>query len=741
LNEDQSLLKKNIIKFDSNLNIEKRQNLAYELKNVAKQRPNSKFLGVFPTRTWIYYSTEKRDSLKRFGRWVRKRIAEPPQIYNPQLTEETAETMQDYLNNKGFFDAQIAFNQVQTGKTTEVTYTVTPNTMLTIDTAINEIEFNKINAILTVNKHKSLFKKGKPVENTLFEQEKSRISRLLRNQGYAYFYPNYVKFLCRDSSNHKAKVITTILPPEKGEHETYSIGNIYIYPGFYPSIQQNMSTDTIDLGDGYFFISSNGEFPNIKSKPILNSIHLRKGNQYNQDAYDATNKKLGALGIYKFVSIRFYKNKEQPNVLDFNIMLTPIKKQEVGYALDIYTDNGNGLGIGSGLNYRNRNLFKGAEVFLFNVEGGLEIQQSDDETDVGFDKVFNSFDFNANTTLYFPKFILPFKLKPGLRNYSPKTRIVIDVDYTQRRNYFTNTVFSTAFGYEWRANKHVRHILNPFSVNLLLIDSLDSDFQDILDRNDFLRRSFVNQVFLGGDYTFIYTSPVFKGSSWVFRFSLDVAGNAFNLVDRVVNSTENFSPFGNEYSQYTRLDGDLRYYYNVGRRSTFATRLSVASGFAYGNSSTIPYVKQYFVGGTSSVRAWRIRELGPGAHVPPEDVTNNTFVPYQAANFKMEGSMEYRFDIFYTLEGALFIDAGNIWTLREDPDRPGSQLSKAFLRQFAVGFGYGFRFDFSYFVIRFDLAYKLRNPYIDPDTSNGYNAFEGFGFKNMNFNLAVGYPF
>ncbi len=711
--------------------------MAYELKNVAKQRPNTKFLGTFYTRTWIYYSAEKRDSLKRIGRWVRKRIAETPSIYSPELTEQTAETMQDYLNNKGYFDAQISFKEKKKDKTTEVTYTVTPNKILTIDTSIHEIEFTNLDGVLSINKHKSLFKKGAPVENTLFEQEKSRISKLLRNGGYAYFYPNYVKFLCRDSSNHKAKVITTILPSETGDHEKFSIGNIYIYPGFYPTIDEVGTADTIDLGNGYFFISTNGELPNIKSKPILSSIFLKKGDLYTQDAYDATSRKLGALGIYKFVSIRFDKSRTEKNVLDFNILLTPIKRQEVGYDFDIYTDNGIGLGIGTGLNYKNRNLFKGAEVFVFNVDGGVEIQRSLDETDEGLDRVFNSFDFNTNTTLYFPKFIVPFKVKPSYRNFSPKTRVGIEIDYKQRRNYFTNTVFSTSFGYDWRATKRIRHILNPFSINLLLINTDITFDTTVLASNAFLERSLENQIFLGGDYTFIYTSPVVKGSSWVFRGNVDVAGNAVYLLDQAINKTEDpYSFFGNPYSQYTRFSGDLRYYYNIGRRSTFATRVSVASGFAYGNSTTIPYVKQYFVGGTSSIRAWRIRELGPGSYFEEEEVTQ----PYQAGNFKIEGSAEYRFDIFYALEGALFIDAGNIWTLREDTARPGSQLTNDFLRQFAVGFGYGIRFDFSYFVIRFDLAYKLRNPYADPETGS-YNAYKGLGFKNMNFNLAVGYPF
>ncbi len=710
---------------------------------MTKQKPNSKFLGIFGTRLWIYNRTNSKDSLKKFNSWLNRKVAEKPTIYSPKTAEKTAESMQFYLNNKGFFDAKVGYKADTKKQKTVVTYTVKPNRSLLIDSVNFDVDYPDLLTILNKNNSETLLKPGDPVDNTLFDQEKSRISKLFRNKGYAYFYPNYVKFLSYDSTAYKADVTTSILPSEDGgDHEIYQVGDVYIYPGFLPTAD-DANLDTLDMGGGYFFISKGGKL-GIKTKPILNAIFLEKGTTYSQDAYDATNMKLGNLGIYKFVSIRYNKNRLKKNELTFHIFLTPIKKQELGYSFEVYTDNINALGTGVNLNYRNRNFFKGAEVFLISVENGLEFALTREEDDTGVDRIFNSIDLSGRADIYFPKFIVPFKLSRNMRNNSPKTRLSLNVDYTKRRNYYTNTLFSASYGYDWQVGKHVRHVLNPASINFLVINEIEQNFQNILDSNIYLANGFVDQFFLGGNYTFVYTGPTFRnGNSWFFKGNVDVAGNTTYLFDQIIRPNVNFEAFGNkvDYSQYARFDADLRYYNNLGRRSTFASRVTASTGFAFGNSKelgTIPYVKQYSVGGTSSVRAWKLRELGPGSYYQNQDTVRQA---YQAGDFRLEGSIEYRFDIFSALEGALFIDAGNVWTLREDEDRPGSKLSKDFLKQIAVGFGYGLRFDFSYFVIRLDLAYKLRSPYIDPESGFDRKAFESLRFRDATFNLAVGYPF
>ncbi len=762
LAENEYLLKKNVIEINSDLNIEKKSNLAYELKTLTKQQPNSKFLGTFQTRLWMHNRLNKTEdklkakgaSLKKFKGWIKRKVSEPPTIFSPRLTEETAESIQYYLNNKGYFNAEVKHHEMfYDSNKVKVTYNVRLNKALKVKEVIEEIKDEELTRIIQADKENTFLKKGSPVSNNLFDQEKSRLTLLLRNKGYAYFYPNYLKFISYDSTNYEASISTTILPPnDGGEHEVYSIGDVYIYPNYSPAIDEMERLDTLDVGNGYYFLKKEGEKMKVKPKTILNAIFLQKDSIFSQETYDISNKKLGNLGIYKFVTIKYEKNRFKRNEITVRIYLTPRKKQEIGYSFELYTSNrtnssGTGLGVGADVTYRNRNLFKGAEIFQVTLEGGAEFALNSDEANI-LEKLINSYNYSAKTDLYFPKFVVPFPIQRSIKNKSPKTRLSLEASGQKIFDSYTERVFSSAFGYDWQSGSHVRHVLSPVAWEFVNIIDTAATFVQVLEANPYIANSFSDNFFLGGNYSFFYTGPTRRnGSSWFFKAYTDVSGNSLSVLDLVAKPNADLQLFGLDYSHFIRGELDLRYYNNTSRRSTFAARIATSAGHSW-NTQTLPYVKQYSVGGANSIRAWLLRDLGPGGYIN----TDTLDVSYQAGDFRLEGSAEFRFDIFWTLEGAFFMDFGNIWTLRTDESRLNSNLTSDFLKQIAIGIGYGLRFDFSYFVFRVDFGYRLKSPYrLGQDETGSYFYPQGFKFKYRDndgilrrrgqFNIGVGYPF
>ncbi|MEM7105888.1 MAG: BamA/TamA family outer membrane protein [Bacteroidota bacterium] len=732
LKKDEVLLVKNKISIENSLKSDSKRSLNYELNNVVKQQPNRKFLGLFRTRLWLYNRTE-RDTTKKFRRWLHNKVGEPPVLYDSVSTTTTATTMQNYLNNKGYFVADVQPKTTIKKKKAVTNYHIDTRPIYSVDSLSYRIAQPDIDSIIKSNNEATLLQKGSPVDNNLFDSEKNRLTKLLRNNGYAYFYRNYIAYKSFDSTDYKVDVTTFIYPPEDSAvHETYQVGDIYIFPGFYPSSKNPVPFDTLEV-DEYKFLYR--EKMGIKTKPLMNAIFLKKGNIFKQDDIDATNKKLGNLGIYKFVSIRFSKNKDEPNQVDFFIYLTPSKKLMLGFDFEINTANASALGTSININHRNRNIFKGAEIFSIGLEGGVEFGFSESQT------LLNTLDIGTQFSLLFPKWIVPFKIKSNPR-HSPKTRLTLEYDYQDRIQYYRNSLFSASFGYEWQPRPSIRHELTPISLNFLRINEVRERFQDILDNNPFLQNSFTDQFFLGGNYSFILTTPSFKNESSIYyRANAEVAGNSIGLMDRIIQPDFPFKPFDINYSQYLKVESDFRYYKSTGRKSSLASRIFIGVGMAYGNSDEVPYVKQYFAGGTTGMRAWRLRELGPGGYIDTLTQNDPTIQFYQAADFKLEANIEYRFDIISVVEGAIFLDAGNIWTLKEDNRGIEAKLTKDFYRQIALGTGFGLRLDFSYFIIRFDLAYKLRNPFPNEKGSYWNYSDKVFRFRDAALNLAVGYPF
>ena len=446
----------------------------------------------------------------------------------------------------------------------------------------------------------------------------------------------------------------------------------------------------------------------------------------------------------RFNELDTVANEMGYGLLDADIFLSPLNKRSLRAELQAVSKSNGFAGPGIALTYNNRNIFHGGETFSLSGNFSYETQISR-----GADSGLSSIAGGLRADLVIPR-LVPFS--PSRFKYNvPKTKISLGGDILKRSQLYTLTSVNATFGYTWNANKFVYHELNPINVTYVNLADTTQEFEDILTKNPFLRQSFEQQFIAGLNYGFTYSElgdEDKKSNPFFFSTNLDIAGNLLNLV-----SGGKQTVFGLEYAQYAKLDADIRYYFKWGEEQTFITRLYAGWGIPYGNSSTLPFVKQFFSGGPYSVRAFRIRSLGPGTFTSESDGAGSFFD--QSGNLKLEANLEYRFPIFSYLKGAVFADAGNVWLTNEleiSDDEPQETIDfnrelstqgrfgKDWTKELGIGVGVGLRVDIQSFVIRLDLASPVQVPYF-PEGQRIRTPFFDGGDNNLVWNFAIGYPF
>jgi outer membrane protein assembly factor BamA len=454
------------------------------------------------------------------------------------------------------------------------------------------------------------------------------------------------------------------------------------------------------------------------------------------------------LGVFKFVNIRLIDaDSSGISRLDPHIYLTPLPIKNIRFELQGVSKSNNLAGPVFNSSFRNRNLFGGAELFTLSGEVGFEMPVGGGQSGT------NSYEIGTRGELYLPKFLTPFRLENVSSLFVPKTRIVLGLSLLNRLQYYQLLSVDASFGYNWKESISKEHNFSLLSITLANLTNATQKFNDLLNTNPLLKKSFEQQFIIGQNYSFTYNDQLEKEhkNHIYFKGSIDLSGNLLQLVQSLfiqhkATPDTPYEIFGTAYSEYYKFDIDLRHYFNtIDQRASLATRLIAGIGVAYGNSAMLPYVKQFYIGGSNSVRAFGARALGPGSYRIPDSVASKSFFD-QAGDIKLEANTEYRFPIISILKGALFVDAGNIWLLREDPRRPGGKFSgKTFLDEIAVGTGFGLRLDLSFFILRFDLAFPLRVPYL-PQGERWVIKKIDFGDpswrkNNLALNIAIGYPY
>ncbi|CAM3574199.1 BamA/TamA family outer membrane protein [Zobellia roscoffensis] len=743
--EDETLFTGAEIKVDSEEEKRALKPVEQELGTLLKPTANSTVLGM---RLGLYYHYKAQKEKPGFlNKWLNKKFGEEPVYMSDVNPDRIEELMLNRLDNRGFFYSQVSSEMDSTKKYASLKYTAQLPKPYTLQQWQIDKDSLPIYDEIDLAMSNTKLKAGERFDLELLKYERERIDTHLKSRGYYNFNPDFLIFEA-DTNRYDNRKFDLFLRLKKGTPQKsiipYTIDSIAVYPNY--SIEQDTlsSPSEVTEENGIYFIQDEEFF---KPKRLEPYILFEKGQKYNSETARLTSNRLSALGSYKFVNIRFNEtdttNTNDTGSLNADIFLSPLTKRSIRTELQAVTKSNGFAGPGIAVTYNNRNVFNGGETLSLTGNFAYETQLSG-----GDNAGLSSIAGGLKADLLLPR-LVPFS--PSRFNYAvPKTKISLGGDILMRSKLYTLTSFNGSFGYTWNANKFVYHELNPISITYVNLTDTTAEFEEILDNNAFLRSSFEQQFIAGLNYTFTYNELVDqnKDRPIYVSTSLDVAGNTLSLLNGGKSTA-----FGLEYAQYAKADIDFRYYLKWGKESALISRLYAGWGIPYGNSSTLPFVKQFFSGGPYSVRAFPIRGLGPGTFSSAEDSTSSYFD--QSGNLRLEANIEYRFPIWSYLKGAFFIDAGNVWLTNEvEIDETESEETIAFnqqlttegkfgsdwMRELGVGVGFGLRVDIQSFVIRFDFASPLQVPY-NPEGERLRTPFFDGGSGNLIFNFAIGYPF
>ena len=741
--EDEFLYRGANLKFIDTVLDKNYKEVKTETEGVLYPQPNSRFLGMYPG-LYIHYKAQ-RENQGIINKFFNKKIGEEPVYFSDVELSETEELIYNRLENRGFFYSLIESNSTidSSSHTAKVNYQVTLKKPYVLETyqlekdslpSTDSLELVKKLEKAVVDEN-SVIKKGMRFDLADFKSERERIDEFLKQEGYYNFNGNFLIFEA-DTNTYDNKKFDLFLRlkdnvPDKSK-VPYIIDDVDVYPN--ESIEtRDQEKDTVSL-DSLDFIQAKEFF---KPKRLSPYILLKPGQRYNPILSKYTSRRLSSIGTYKFVNIHY---KENDTVVDENgfrhldaiIELSPLQKRSLRAELQGVTKSNNFAGPGLGLTYTNRNWFKGGEQL--NIRGSVAYEK---QFSSGEQSGLSSLQLGLETSVRFPRLLFPIVDVNKRFKYSiPQTEVKLGIDYLNRSQLYSLNSYQTSFGYIWKANRYVTHQLNPININYVRLGNVTEEFNEILNQNQFLRRSFEQQFIAGLTYGFTYNELVdnYRTGALYFNFNFDIAGNTLSLFDQSAtdedgNAVNEF--LGLQYAQYAKGDIDIRYHYKLSDDGqVLIARLFGGLGYSYGNSESLPFVKQYFAGGPYSVRAFRIRGLGPGSYQPTDESSYNAYFD-RAGDIRLEANLEYRFPLFNYVNGAIFTDAGNVWLLRENDALPGGKFSSSFTNELGIGSGVGVRVDIQGFVIRFDLASPLKRP---------AKSFE-FEYDSPVLNFAIGYPF
>jgi len=763
---------------ENHINVNKEGIKKSDLIPYIKQNPNKK---IFGTRFYLgLYNLSNISKEKWPHNWLRN-IGEAPVIFDPFAVTQTKNNIKSFINSRGYFDGQVTDTVHTASMKSDVFYNVElirPYTIRNLTYAIGDSNIRKLCYFDSVN---CIITRGKSYDVDILQAERARFERVIRDHGFYGFSNDYISFAIDSAVGNRQVDIKYNIRSfssvdannriSTGLFAIYKVKNIYIYPDFVPKEaleggEAYFSGLDTTFYRGYYFITSRKK-SEVKYDLIIESMYVKAGAVYNVSNTEQTQAHLQQLKIYRLVNITYVDAKENESLqgmelmLNCNIQLTLLSQQSYKIELEGTNSAGN-LGGAVNLIYQHKNLFQGAELLSMKLKGAYAAYYVPDRA--GIRRLRSVEEYGFETSLKFPKFILPFfKTEEFIKKYNPSTTLLAAYNY-QNMPFYTRTIANASFGYNWKAGNYQEHIVNPLQLNLVNVLSIDSAFQAKLESSSSQAFAYKDVLILGGGYSYIFNNQIIKNSRDYFflRINAETAGNIAGLVNLVagvektagkektpdgilIDSSRTYRILGQSFAQYFRTDFDLRYYYRFNDASSVAYRGFVGVGIPYGNSREIPFERQYFGGGANGIRAWQVRSLGPGSFNPN---SGDTVLLNETADIKLEANAEYRFKLFWILEGAVFLDAGNIWSFNNDPARPGSQFRfKNFYKDIAVGTGTGFRFDFKFVILRVDIGMKLRNPLLlvdDPELprKSPWIFLNGpYRRKDFTIVLGIGYPF
>ncbi len=724
-----------------------------EVEGYLRQQPNRSFLGI--KAGLILYDLSNLDKNNKISNWLRKK-GEPPVILDTLEIEKSAQQIKSFVDSRGYFQSLVDDSvKYKENRKAMVYYRIRTRQAYRIRKVSYEVLDTAMKELILRDTLRAEIRPGAVFNVEDLQKERDRIETLCRDSGYYAFTKDYVSFTVDTTiGNHQIDVTVVVrkavyqnefMETQEMSHPKYKIRHVYFFVDFDPqkAIENRKayysSLDTASV-KGFYFISKK-DSGYLKKKVILQANYIFPNTLFNLEDVNLTRKHLSGLNVFKFVNIYFTEapqsamNKGQ-RVIDCHVQLSPVTPQSYTIEMEGTNSSGN-LGGALSFNYQHRNLFRGAENFNIRVKQSIEALAQEER---GVKRIIGT-DVEAN--LVFGKFLSPFfNSEEFVKRFAPKTTVTTAFNY-QRRPDYTRTIFSTQLMYSWQASRYVSHLVSPLSLNAVKLPYINPDFLAHVDTTTYLAYSYRDVFISSVNYSYIFSNAKLKKMSdhLFFRFNAEAAGNllyaGYKLTNRPVDSLGSYSIFGLQYAQYIKADIDIRYTNVLNEFGSVTYRLFAGAGLPYLNSRAIPFERQYYAGGANDIRAWHVRSLGPGSYVE-----NNSGFYNQTADMKLEANVEYRFKMFWVLEGALFLDMGNIWAITREDDRPGALFKfNKFLDDIAVGTGLGARFDFDFFIFRVDLGIKMRDPGISGESKwilmNRPLDFN----RDLVLQVGIGYPF
>lgn len=689
----------------------------------------------FPLGLWIYNNW--KDSTKGIGGWIYRKLAEPPVLVSDVRAETRVKMLKQVLDNNGYFDSSTSYEikPAKNPKKGSVDYIVNVGEPYLLDSIIYLGGKSPLDRFIdSLARRSKYLVKGERFCVDSLETERVRMANSLRNKGYYYFRPEYIEFLADSLITPKRIALKLTIADNTPEMSRlqYRVNEIHTTV-LRRSKRRPGTPDTLETSKGELVVFRPAR---LRESLVPSCITFRKGKLFSVRDMDRTQERLSRLGIFGNIQIQAVPadtNHLNPR-LDVYVTCQFDRPLEASIEANVTSKSNSYLGPGLVLGLTSNNLFGGAERLSVQLSGSYEWQ-----TGSGHSSVFNSYEVGLGASLAFPRLLAPKWVRRSHRDLN-WTTITLSGKMLNRPHYFRMAEVNLGIQYEWNHNRHVMNQFTPFKLTYSKLLRSTAEFDSIMLQNPAVALSFESQFTPTMSYTYTYDRWLerARNNGINFTFTLMEGGNVFWGLWRACGVKGRKELFGMPFSQFVKGTAQLVYTRRLRRFSDqwLVSRVMIGAEHAYGNSSAVPYAEQFYIGGANSIRAFTVRSLGPGSYRPPESQTNGYFD--QTGTFKIELNTEYRFPIISVLHGAVFLDAGNIWLLKDDPLRPGGQLkASTFLRDIALGTGVGLRVDLGMIVVRGDLGYGLHAPY-----STGSGGYFNIPFKKaFAFHLAIGYPF
>lgn len=723
-----------------------------QIEGFVRQHPNSRWFSLFKVPLGVY-CISGTDSTRRVNRFFR-RIGEAPVVYDSLQTERSRANIEAAVRNLGYLKATVGANHKDRKRKRKLAYNIEAGTCYFVDKVSKQIDDSQVDSIVSAEEVRSLLRPGMPLDINKLNLERTRITSLLQSQGYYRFSKSYIHFEADTNVYNNLVNLTLKIPlyrERQGDslvaHPRYHLRNIsyLIDTDLASANSDSMHVDT--MADNYRFVHKRRL--SLRPSFLIAKTEMQPDELYSEPDVQATYSNISQLSAVLGANVGMEPVENSTDSLDAVVSIMTAKKHALSAALE-GTNTAGDFGAAVSLGYQNRNLFRRSALLGLKARGAFEAVKGLE----GYSDQ-NYIEYSLQADLNFPEFMFPF-LNRSFRRSAKAQSIASLMFDSQDRPEFHRRVLTAAWRYRWnRMNQQLQHRVDLIDLDYVFMPWISETFKNeyLIDngnRNAVLRYNYENLFIMRWGYNFHFTSIPYTAQNTAYgqnaysvRLGIETAGNLLYALSKGLSmqhseSRDAYTLFNIAYAQYVKFDFDFAQSFRIDDRNSLALHAALGAAFPYANSKVLPYEKRYFSGGANSVRGWSVRGLGPGSYSGSDGRVD--FIR-QTGDLKLDLSAEWRTHLFWKIDGAAFVDAGNIWTFRDYPEQPGGQFRfDTFWKQIAVAYGLGLRLNFSYFILRLDGGMKAINPAHESGRFHYPIIHPKFG-RDFQLHFAVGMPF